>query len=347
MPSPSRIEIDALLAPIPGDSAAGSPVSFVARKKMDDARKEVHPESFAPDDPRRPEQPVLADWPGIERMTVETLTTTSKDLLVAARLTEALTKQYGFGGARDGILLLRRLVEEAWDRVNPPIEEGDLEPRAAAFNWLGDPARGAFFPNTLRQAPIVERDGERFGWQYWRDVQDGKANAVNETFERAIQATSRDDCQTVVDDLEECLTEVDGLSNQLDAKMAEAAPSLGEVRKALQDCQGLAQEILNRKGPAPGAAEDEAPAEEAANGEAPAKTSAAPRRANTREEIYARLAELSAQLVSMEPHSPVAYLIQRAVKLGQLPLPQLMKVLIRNQDVLSELNRDLDLGYEE
>src|SRR5688572_20347250 len=86
MPSPSRIDIDALLAPIPGGNPAGDPVSFVARKKMDDARKEVNPESFAADDPRRPEAPIVADWPGIERMTTDTLTSTSKDLLVAARL---------------------------------------------------------------------------------------------------------------------------------------------------------------------------------------------------------------------------------------------------------------------
>src|SRR5687767_9735215 len=100
MPSPSRIDIDALLAPIAGENPAGSTVSFVARKKMDDARKEVNPESFAADDPRRPETPVVADWPGIQRMTTETLANNSKDLLVAARLTESLTKQYGFGGAR-------------------------------------------------------------------------------------------------------------------------------------------------------------------------------------------------------------------------------------------------------
>ncbi len=78
----------------------------------------------------------------------ETLTETSKDLLVAARLTEGLTKEHGFGGLRDGLRLMRRLVTECWDRLNPAIEsEDDLEVRAAPFYWLDEADRGARFPN--------------------------------------------------------------------------------------------------------------------------------------------------------------------------------------------------------
>ena len=56
--------------------------------------------------------------------------------------------------------------------------------------------------------------------------------------------------------------------------------------------------------------------------------------------------EASALLLQMEPHSPIAYLVQRAVRLARLPLPDLMKVLIRDPGVLGQLDRDLDLGLE-
>ena len=55
---------------------------------------------------------------------------------------------------------------------------------------------------------------------------------------------------------------------------------------------------------------------------------------------------LSALLLQMEPHSPIAYLVQRAVKLARLPLPELMRVLVRDPGVLGQLDRDLDLGLE-
>ena len=66
----------------------------------------------------------------------------------------------------------------------------------------------------------------------------------------------------------------------------------------------------------------------------------------TREDVLNRLADSSALLLQMEPHSPIAYLVQRAVKLARLPLPELMKVLVRDPGVLGQLDRDLDLGLD-
>ena len=57
-------------------------------------------------------------------------------------------------------------------------------------------------------------------------------------------------------------------------------------------------------------------------------------RMETRAEIYARVAEAAAKLQQIEPHSPIPYLLNRAVELGSLPFPDLMKSLILNADVL-------------
>jgi type VI secretion system protein ImpA len=348
MASPPFLDIEPLLAPIPGDNPAGESLPFIVRKKLDDARKEINPNSFAPDDPLRPEAPQLADWPGIVQLAQDTLTQTSKDLLVTARLTEALVKLHGFGGLRDAIKLFRGLIDQCWDRIYPEIEDGDVEARAAAFNWLDDDVRGARFPNVLRTVPLTQASEEqRYGWQHWKDAQDAKGTVTAEAFDQAISATARDYCQFSVDDLGACITELDQLTESLSSRMGTVAPGMSLVRKALLECQQLAQMILQRKGPAPSAVEEGAePASEAdgaVQGTAPA---AAPRRMRTREDVLNQLAEASALLLQMEPHSPVPYLVQRAVKLARLPLPQLMRVLIRDPNVLSQLDRDLDLGFE-
>src|SRR5262249_3777546 len=109
--------------------------------------------------------------------------------------------------------------------------------------------------------------------------------------------------------------------------------------------QGLAQHLLPRTRLAPVTA----PKAADTLAEAPAPTDAAPvaaRRPLTREDVLARLAEASALLLQMEPHSPIAYLVQRAVKLARLPLPDLMKVLILDANVLGQLDRDLGLGLD-
>ena len=349
MPSPPFLDFDVLTAPIAGPNPAGDPVPFTTRKKLDDARKEVNPSRLCADDPLRPEQPVPADWPGIERLATATLTETSKDLLVAARLTEALVKQYGFGGLRDGLHLLNLLVTDCWDRINPVIEDGDLEVRAAAFNWLDDELRGSRFPNTMRTVPLVSVEAGGYGWQQWRESQETNSKISRDALDKAIAATPREFCQVAADDLAQSEEELTRLVETLNEKMGEAAPGLVTVKKALADCQALAGQILERKGPAPVSAPEPEESPGAAEGEAGPSDGKAPvvKRALTREDVYAQLADVAALLMRLEPQSPVVYLVQRAVKLSQLPFPQLMKVLIRDASVLGELNRDLDLGIDE
>src|SRR6516165_6759422 len=112
MPTPSLLSFDEVLAAIPGEDPAGDTVPFTVRQKLEEFRKEINPADFDPDDPLRPDQKKAADWPAVQRLAVETLTGSSKDLLVAARLTEALTKQYGFAGLRDGLHLMKLLVSD-------------------------------------------------------------------------------------------------------------------------------------------------------------------------------------------------------------------------------------------
>ena len=48
-------------------------------------------------------------------------------------------------------------------------------------------------------------------------------------------------------------------------------------------------------------------------------------------------------LQQLEPHSPIPYLLNRAVELGTFPFPELMKNLILNADVLKLMNRELGI----
>ena len=351
MASPPILNFETLLAPVGGANPAGEPLPFDVRKKLDDGRKEINLNQFAPNDPRRPEQPQQADWPGVTQVAQDTLAQVSKDLLVAGRLTEALVKLHQFGGLRDGLRLMRRLIDECWDRIYPSIADGDLETRSAVFNWLDDELKGARFPNTLRMVALtrVGKDESDFtaqyGWQHWKDAQEAKGTVTAEMFEQAVIATPREYCQNIVDDLAACIDELMGLMKALTARMGDLAPGLAQIRRAVIDCQDLAKFVLQRKGPAPLPAEAPAPADEAANA-APSGAAPTARRALTREDVLNRLADASAILLQMEPHSPIAYMIQRAVKLARLPFPDLMKVLVRDASVLGQLDRDLDLGLE-
>src|SRR5262249_31443938 len=63
----------------------------------------------------------------------------------------------------------------------------------------------------------------------------------------------------------------------------------------------------------------------------------------TRAEAYRQLAQAAATLRELEPHSPIPYLAQRAVELGALPFPLLIKEWIRDPTILTEVNRELGI----
>lgn len=339
--APERlIDPVALLEAIPGDNPAGEPVPFQVRDELEQARKEIDPNDFDSNDPARPAEPKWADWAGIVRQATRTLREQSKDLLVAARLTEALTKEQGFAGLADGLALLRGMIEQCWDRLLPDIEDGDLEVRAGPFNWLGESDRGARFPPTVRAVPLLHHDGEAFGWREWNQMREGRGGVTKERFEQAVMAAAREECQEAADNLSRCADELGGLLRALNERLGPVSPSLTDLRAALSDCQTLAKQILERKGPA--AAPEAAAAEPSANGEAEA-TAPASRGALTRDDVYRRLAEAADLLERLEPHSPIPYLVRRAVELGAMPFPQLMRALIRDDGVLTDMNRELGI----
>jgi len=330
------LDFDALIAPIAGEDAAGSALPFDVRSRLEEDRKEVSPD---PNDPHI--EPKMPNWSSIIRLSQQALTENCKDLLVAARLTEALTKEHHFAGLRDGLRLMRELVEQCWDRLYPPLEDSDLEIRISPFVWLDDPSKGACFPSTVRLLPLVfsADDKPQYSWQDWQDSQTGKG-ITSEEFERAIVTTPQERYEAIAREIGQSLEELSQLTQSLQARMDAEAPGLIRLREAVEDCRWLVEYIGKKKCPQEGAGADThvdgAPAGQGADG-------ASLRRGASRAEVYRQLSQAGALLQQLEPHSPIPYLIQRAVELGAMPFPQLIKALIRDANVLAELNRELGL----
>src|SRR5262245_47950369 len=119
------VDIEALLAPIAGDNPAG--VSLRYAGDFDEIRN-LQPKA---DRDAFEASGQEGQWPKIIQAASQKIRTKSKDLQLAAWLTEALVQQHGFAGLRDGLKLIFGLCEQFWDGVYPLPDEGDLEVRAA------------------------------------------------------------------------------------------------------------------------------------------------------------------------------------------------------------------------
>lgn len=331
MASPPLLDFQALTAPVPGEQPAGAPVPFEVRARLDEFRKED-----APDDPTSGGAARKADWPGIVKLAEETLKTKSKDLMSAARLTEALTRTRGFPGLRDGLRLLREMVEKCWDRMYPELVDGDLEVRAGPFNWLDDADRGARFPHTVRTAPVLKSGGVTVSRYDWDQAKESKGKITKEEIDKVMAGAALPDCEAVAADIGEAKEELRKLVAALKPRLAAEAPSLSNLAKAVDDSNWLVQQALQKLRPAPAAAPAGSPAETG-------KPAAALSGARTRKEIYHTLEQAANQLMELEPHSPIPYLIKRAVLLGNMKFPEMIKELVRVDQVLKDMNRELGI----
>src|SRR6266446_825027 len=111
---------DNLRSPIPGDNPSGKSLRYdPIYDKVREARREedVLPQGDWSREIKK------ADWLLVTKLTTDALTNKTKDLQLAAWLTEAHLHREHIVGLREGLDLLRGLMENFWDTLYPEIEE--------------------------------------------------------------------------------------------------------------------------------------------------------------------------------------------------------------------------------
>ena len=112
-----------------------------------------------------------ADWRGVIRLCEALLATQTKDLRVAGWLTEALGRAHGLAGLADGHALTAALCDSFWDDIHPQPEDGELEQRIGALDWLL-----AQTTRLLRDIPLTASPKGRYSLA---DLEGARAHARN------------------------------------------------------------------------------------------------------------------------------------------------------------------------
>ncbi|MGA8200020.1 MAG: type VI secretion system ImpA family N-terminal domain-containing protein, partial [Candidatus Sulfotelmatobacter sp.] len=108
-----------LLNPIDGPNPSGANLRY---EPIYDKIKEARREEDQPPPGMTERDRKVADNAQVIKLTKDVLTTKTKDLQLAAWLTEALLKQQGFAGLKDGLSLCFGLIDKFWDTVYPELE---------------------------------------------------------------------------------------------------------------------------------------------------------------------------------------------------------------------------------
>jgi type VI secretion system protein ImpA len=334
---------DDLLNPIEGPNPSGANLRY---DPVYDKIKEARREESQPPPGMTEQDRKLADNAQVIRVTTELLTSKTKDLQLAAWLTEALLKQRGFGGLKDGLGLCQGLVEKFWDTVYPEIEDGDAESRGAPLGFVG-----VKLDIPLKLVPVVEKakytlldyqQSRELGYEDQAKTDDAKkkraalvkeGKLAPEVFDKVFEETPKKFYAQAEKDLDGCLENLTRLKKICDEKFGKEGPTFGPLQSVLEASRHQIHAFLQKKRekePDPVEPVAAADAATGAEGEAAAGGRTSPVRTGVlisvegssepadRIEAIKKVAEAAAYLRRREPQSPAAYLMLRGLRWGEL-----------------------------
>jgi type VI secretion system protein ImpA len=336
---------DNLLSPIPGDNPCGEDLRY---SPIYDKIKEARREEEEVQEGEWRTEGKKADYPQVVKLAVEALSTKTKDLQIAAWLTEAMLRTEGFAGLKQGLDLLQGLLGTFWDRLYPELEDGDAELRAAPLQWVGSslvlPLQNAPI-NKARHGWLDYTESKKIGYEEQADTSDKKearaqllqqGKIAPEEFDKAFNETPKAFYVAAEAALDGSMATAQGLDKFCEEKFGDVAPSLSDLKKGLETVRHTVHQLLQKKRETepdpvePGAEGAAAPgAEEGARGEGAATGRVGPGVAGIvipladgepaqRRDAVAGVVRAAATLRGLDPYSPAPYLMLRGLRWGEL-----------------------------
>ncbi len=340
------MNLDAILAPLPGASPCGDDLSFdTAFDDILELRREDDPTLAQGAWVRELQR---ADWPGVVAMGTNLLTTRTKDLRLAGWWLDASARVSGWRGLADGLELVEGLCARYWDDLHPRAEGDDHEVRIGNLAWLLGRVEAM-----AQAAPVVGAGDERCGLadvraarlRATRPVRDDETAHDREQRERddRVQHGLRLlDARTIGEldaDARRAQQALRALEVIVDRELGADGPAFGAARQAIDDAVGEFERMRRDSGGAvvPSVAASPTSAVAQPESMSPLSTTIARGMPGTRSEALAQLRLVAEFFRRTEPHSPVAYLADKAAQWGDMPLHTWLRSVMREPSALAHL----------
>lgn len=323
------LNVDELLSPVSADNPCGEDLAFSS--ELDAIAK-----ARVADDPSIEQGAWVtelkeADWKFVAAGCARLLKTRSKDLRLAVWLAEASAKTSGLRGLGDSLLVVAGLCERYWDELYPQPDEGSFEQRVGNLCWIAARA-----PQLAREVALTEGAGSAYSLIDFDSARAHAGDGEAPDVDAARRRTSPRFYQALFEDSAHCAAALAELERVTDEKLGADGPGFTAARAALQDVIHFVTPFARETG-APareGAAEAVAAA-------APVPTAAVSGPLQSRAQALAQLRAVAEFFRRTEPHSPVAYLADKAANWGEQPLHVWLRGVVKDQAVFEQLEEML------
>lgn len=296
-------------------------------------------------------------WERIAELSVEILTKHSKDTRVLVWLIDSMTRLHGLAGLCDalkaGTLLLERyklalfplpepgaeayhcvklisnICESDSYKLKSVLYQIDVLPRSPGLNW-----RSHIAATALEGRPAKERE---------KLVQDGELTLDHFNSELKLITKSED-----LTEFDQQVTEAIDQAKAFDAQLSQLSNNNVGIGNILEDLaklqrwyRGLIEDRLAVvAASAPLETELVESVDAHGSGESCGSTATsvgASASISNRQQAFQRLLQVATYFRTAEPHSPLSYALEQAVRWGEMPLPDLLRDLVPDETVLSKI----------
>jgi type VI secretion system protein ImpA len=306
----------------------------------------------------------VPNWGKAADMASDLLCQHSKDLWAVSWLIEAATRQAGVAGFRDGIKLCRLMSEKFWDTIHPrPDEEEGYAHTVAQLSGLDNTLSAP-----LEASPML-LSNDRISWtnyQYALDLDqmdpERRATRIDEgavssdEFNKAIRTADRNELLCTQADLSEAIGELKLFSETMDRLCGkdESGYPVGPptsnlsqtLTRMLQNFNVVTAGLLSTEqaGSQPLAGQPQSGELTDTSGNHAPTGNLMQRPVASRDEALQHLLRVADYFRKAEPHSPVSYALEQAVRWGRMPLPDLLKDLVSDESVLHEVFKRMGIS---
>jgi type VI secretion system protein ImpA len=319
------LNLERLLAPVSADKPCGDDLAFSSEIDAIVRARQA-------DDPSLEQGAWVtelkeADWKFVGRECARLIEQRSKDLQLAVWLAEASVQTAGVRALADSLLLIAMLCERYWDGLYPLPDEDGVERRIGNLAWLA-----ARIAPWLRGVPLTEgADGHALSDVDVARMQGADALAK---LEGARQRTPQAFYTNLMRDCEHCADAIDRLEKSVDAAVGTDGPSFGAARSGLESLVLFIRPALK----------DAVPAVADVVAAVPIQASAQDVPLQSRAQALAQLRAVADYFRRTEPHSPVAYLADKAAQWGEQPLHVWLRSVVKDDAAFAHIEEMLGVG---
>lgn len=300
-------------------------------------------------------------WMPIAEKAIDYLGQYSKDARALSCLVEAATRVAGFVGLRDSLRLTRQMLEKYQDRLNPRPESSE---DYAPLDSISSLDKSKTFAAAIKQCTLSSLNEysqlSYFQYELARFFDEAtmdeaaRESAINQgkltqaKFRQKVLKIPADEIREKSGLLNESLDEARGVNAALQTYCSSSEVSISKSIQLLETIRSwfddVAQSFLVTETPEVGAGNSG----ESVGGVSPAVVTTAMTGSvsgpiASREQALSQLGIVAEFFRKTEPHSPISYALEQAIRWGKMPLPELLQDVLRNEEVLAEVFRRI--GY--